>query len=87
MIKPINGHVLIEPLKSDSFMLTQKDTYQEIGTVVTLPHDYPEGGVLWHGTKVLFDAWLAKKYPKEGSTTEYYWLVRFSDIVAYDDGN
>lgn len=84
-IKPINGHVLIEPVKHESFISSSKETYQEIGIVVSLPSvtglEYKEGD------KVLFDAWLGKKYPKEGSNTEYYWLVRYSDIVAYDDGN
>lgn len=82
MIQPTNGHILIEPVKHDSFIATQRETYQEIGVVkgydLSMP---PEGfGV---GDKVLFDAWLAKKYPKEGGD-EYYWLVHLSDITAYE---
>lgn len=83
MIKPINGHVLIEPVKHESFMASQKETYQEIGVV--LDASWPEKDLPFkYGDRVYFDAWLGKKYPKEGSTTDYYWLIRLEDIVAYE---
>ena len=83
MIKPINGHVLIEPLKHDAFITTQKETYQEIGVVIAVPEDYPNS-TFKIGDKVFFDAWLGKKYPKEGTDDEYYWLIKYEDIVAYE---
>lgn len=78
MIKPINGHVLIEPAKHEGFVQQAQQTYQEIGVVVDGGETPAEAG-----QTVYFDAWLAKKYPKEGSLTEYYWLVKYTDIVAY----
>lgn len=97
MIKPINKHVLIEPLKRDDFIPTNSGQYQEIGEIIALASELKEedyldssglnvkGTALRVGYKVLFDAWLAKKYPKEGSRDEYYWLVRYEDIVAYEE--
>ncbi len=96
MIIPINGHVLIEPVKRDSFISSQRETFQEIGIVISIAADLttiePLGTTNFSmkeipvkkGDKVLFDAWLGKKFPKEGSDTEYYWLIKYSDIVAYE---
>lgn len=92
-IRPINGHVLISPVKHESFMASQKETYQEIGIVKALPEGVSayvvptaeQHNLMFRvGDKVMFDAWLGKRYPKEGSTTEYYWLIRVQDIVAYE---
>lgn len=52
MIKPINRHVLIEPLKHESFISQTNDTFEEIGVVVDIaadlttigPFDYSIGG-------------------------------------------
>lgn len=94
MIKPINGHVLIEPLKQDSFIAPTRETYQEIGTILALSeeltHDYVTTNtgnfkpVLKVGDKVYFDAWLAKKYPRT-DIDDFYWLVRYEDLVAYEE--
>lgn len=98
MIKPINGHVLIEPVKHDSFIPSQKETYQEVGVVIDmdemlksetyLPQWTGEGierppQIFKEGDRVFFDAWLGKKYPKPNSD-DFYWLIRFEDIVAYE---
>jgi len=87
MIKPINNHVLIEPLKHDSFIAQQKDTYQEIGVILDVADEVVSN--LWKGKdmnligqKVYFDSWLAKKYPVEGEPDKFYWLVKWDDIVA-----
>lgn len=82
MIKPYNSHVLIDPVKHESFIHTSRQTYQEIGTIVSL--DDTIIAPFSVGDKVLFDAWLAKKYPKEGSDEEYFWLVHISNVVAYE---
>lgn len=84
MIVPINKHILIEPVKRDSFITSSRETYQEIGVVIAIYESdkefQPNFGV---GDKVLFDGWLAKKYPKEESD-DFYWLVKVDDIAAYE---
>lgn len=85
MIKPVNGHILIEPQKQSSFVSTQQGKYDEIGVVLQVPdslkemfgEECPEVG-----QSVFFDSWLASKYPVEGKVGEYYWLVRFEDVRA-----
>lgn len=86
MLKPVNSHVLIEPLKHEAFIASQRETYQEIGVVIATPEGYDSYPVKSFkvGDKVFFDAWLGKKYPKDGSNDEYYWLIKYDDIVAYE---
>ncbi len=100
MIKPINNHVLIEPMKHESFIEAQKSTFEEIGIVVDAADGllsptitisgtqqvYTGFGSLKKGTKVYFDAWLASKYPAE-KDGEFYWLVDYKDIKAIDNGD
>jgi co-chaperonin GroES (HSP10) len=83
MIKPLNNHVLLELVKHDSFIASQKERYEEIGLVIDID---AEQGIrdLLIGKKVLFSGWLAKKFPKEG-TDEVYWLVDLKDLVAYEE--
>lgn len=86
MIKPINNHVLIEPVPHETFMQQDRETYEEIGVVV----DYDgriDGGTGLHskmnkGDKVYFDSWLAAKFPKNDK--ESYWLVKYEDIRAIE---
>ena len=88
-MKPVNNHILIEPVKHESF-LAGKDTYDEIGIVI----DFADG-INWigdstvvplikKGDKVFFDSWLAAKYPdgKDG----YLWLVKWEDVRATENG-
>lgn len=85
MIKPINAHVLIEPIAHDTFVQSNKKTYEEIGIVITRPKlisDEFQDDKINVGDKVYFDSWLAAKYPK--GTDEYYWLVPYSSIRAYE---
>lgn len=86
MIKPVNGHLLIDPIAHEDFMASQRDTYQEIGTVVELDAYFEIEAVprVRKGDKVYFDAWLAAKYPKEGSREDYYWLVKWDDVRAIE---
>ncbi len=86
MIKPVNGHLLIDPIERDAFMLSQRETYEEIGVVLS------NGRGFWGwllglgpkvGSKVYFDSWLAAKYPKEG-TDSFYWLVQWKDVRAVE---
>lgn len=72
-------------------MASQKETYEEIGTVKSyspevvaylaeqkLPVEFLVG------KRVYFDSWLAAKYPKEGNDKEFYWLVKWEDVRAID---
>lgn len=97
MIKPVNGHLLIEPLAHDTFIASEKETYQEIGMVIELPAEFnhqvyvdKQGRALTMpvvniGDKVYFDSWLAAKYPK--NDTEFYWLVKWDDVRAIEKNN
>ena len=84
MITPVNGHLLVEPIKHEAFMASQMETYQEIGTVVATPKDWEifQTQPLKVGDKVYFDAWLAAKYPKNDE--ESYWLVKWEDVRAVE---
>lgn len=95
MIIPKNGHILIEPLKHESFMSSQKETYEEVGLVVDYDKgfilnriDYGGGQVISQflelniGDKVFFDSWLAAKFPK--SDNEFFWLVKWEDVRAIE---
>lgn len=87
MITPVNGHLLIEPLAHEGFVASQRETYEEIGTVVSCAEDVgvPIDGFMAKvapGTKVYFDAWLAAKYPKNDK--EFYWLVKWEDVRAIE---
>ena len=82
MIQPVNGHLLIEPLKYESFMASEREVYEEIGIVMAADwvHDHPMPVKI--GDKIFFDSWLAAKYPKEGGG--YYWLVKWLDVRAIE---
>lgn len=81
MIKPVNGHLLIEPVIHDSFIASQGETYDEIGTVIAYWDNYTSDERRI-GDKVYFDSWLAAKYPKNDK--EYYWLVKWEDVRAIE---
>lgn len=80
MITPVNGHLLIEPVKHESFIASDTDKYEEIGLVVTVATGI-EG--VKEGDKVFFDSWLAAKYPT-GNGDEYFWLVPWQDVRAIE---
>lgn len=93
MLKPVNNHLLIEPVKYDSFISQEKGTYQEIGIVIDIDPQLPMN---WSpteplkailrvkkGDKVYFDSWLAGKFPT-GKGDEYFWLVKWEDVKAVD---
>lgn len=93
-IKPVNNHILIEPLKHESFIASDKGTYQEVGIVIAVTDGLLSngvtgtyrgeqiGGVLKIGDKVYFDAWLASKFPKNDK--EFFWLVDWKDVKAVE---
>ncbi len=83
-MKPLNSHLMIQPLETDSFMATQKTTYEEVGVVLEVPNDFPPEHELKVGSHVYFDSWLAKKFPVKGKTGEFIWFVKYEDVVAYE---
>lgn len=83
MIQPVNNHLLIEPLKHESFMASQRETFEEIGVVIATGGYRLDCPDLQVGTRVFFDSWLAAKYPK--GEDGYYWLVKWNDIRAIDN--
>jgi co-chaperonin GroES (HSP10) len=81
-ITPVNGHLLIEPLKNESFMASQRETYEEVGVVVALAEELGIKPVCGIGDRVFFDSYLAAKYPK--NEKEDFWLVRWEDVRAIE---
>ena len=86
MLKPVNGHLIVEPIVHETFIASQKDTYEEIGVVVAVPdiitHAYDEEKPRV-GDRVYFDSYLVAKFPKE-KDGEYYWLVKWEDVRAVE---
>lgn len=77
---PLNNHLKIQPLETDSFMASQKTTYDEVGLVLESADGLDE----LKGKHVYFDSWLAKKFPVQGKPGEFVWFVKYEDIVAYE---
>ena len=77
-LKPVNGHILISPVKHDTFMASDKETYDEIAVVMEVA-DGVEGIPI--GAKVYFDSFMVKRYPPlEG--TEDIWLLHKDEVVG-----
>lgn len=77
-MKPLNNHLMIQPLETDTFMARERTTYDEVGLVL----DGPE---YLMGKHVYFDSWLAKKFPVKGTTDQFVWFVKGEDLVAYEE--
>jgi len=78
---------MIQPLETNTFMASDRTTYQEVGVVVdedpTIRGGLGEEGSMI-GKLVYFDSWLAKKFPVKGKTNEFVWFVKYEDVVAYE---
>lgn len=88
MITPVNGHLLINPLKHDSFIASQKGIFEEIGIVLAIAPPTriiitpTEGFDVKVGDRVYFDSWLIARYP-DGKGGEL-WLVKWEDVRAIE---
>lgn len=82
---PVNGHIVINPVRHETFVMSNKETYDEIGVVLAVSEDIEDKPVSV-GDSVYFDSWLAAKYPKEGSNDEFVWLVKWEDVRAVSYG-
>lgn len=66
-------------------MFSERTTYDEVGVVLDMGEQILlEGTAPKVGDKVFFDSWLAAKFPKGGGSDEYYWLVPYDSIKAYE---
>lgn len=76
----INGYVKVEPVSHETFFVSQKETYEEIGVVVAKDEsvDIPIGA------RVYFDSYMAKKYPIKGQEGKYQWFVHKDEIIKYE---
>lgn len=82
MLSPVNGHIIIEPIKHEAFIASQRDTYQEVGIVLAVAKEVVDIPI---GCKAYFDSWLAKKYPVTGGEAEeFHWVVDSKDVVAIE---
>lgn len=91
-ISPVNNHILIEPIKHEEFIATQRETYEEIGVVISVSKginwigDPQVAPLVSVGDKVYFDAWLAAKFPSD-DPEKPYWLVKWEDVRAIEYKN
>jgi len=77
--KLINGYLRIEPVEQDSFMASEKTSYEEIGRVIAVADsiDIPVGAT------VFFDSFMAKKYPAK-EFGKFEWYIHIDEIVKYE---
>ncbi len=74
-----NGYLKIAPIEAQSFMASQRESYEEIGIVIARDEELCASVPI--GSKVYFDSFMAKKYPIEG-TDKFQWFVHFGEIVG-----
>lgn len=80
MEKLLNKYLKIEPLTHDSFIASQRDSFEEIGVVLSKDESIVDIPI---GAKVYFDSFMAKKYPIVG-TDKFQWFVHYDEIVKYE---
>lgn len=77
----INKYLRIEPLEHATFMVSEKASFEEIGTVVAKDEaitDIPLGALVY------FDSFMAKKYPVHGDETKFQWYIHLDEVVKYE---
>ena len=83
MEKILNKYLKIQPITYDSWVSTDKQSYEEIGVVLNKDEsiDIPIGAKVW------FDGFMAKKYPIPGQQDKFEWYVAYDEIVKveYDE--
>lgn len=82
--KVLNNYLKVEPITHEGFMASQRETYEEIGVVVSKDDsitDIPLGALVY------FDSYMAKKYPVKGDDTKFQWFVSYSEIVKCEIEN
>ena len=70
MLKPVNNHLVIEPIVQKSFMTSSDNKFQEIGVVISVAdsiqvmngtYTREQLSPVKVGDKVYFDSWLGNK--------------------------
>lgn len=100
MIKPVNNHILIEPVKHESFMASQKETYEEIGIIIDISDGLKEKVRFsklnsFNTHDIIFVPAKIKKGDKvyfdswlaakfPKNDIEWYWLVKWEDVRAVE---
>jgi len=79
MIIPVNGYLLISPLKHESFVQSEHDTYDEIGEVIAVAEGIEFVKV---GQLVYFDSYMAKKYSNPDDKNDFIWLVHRDEVCG-----
>lgn len=75
MITPLHGHLVVEPIIHDSFISSQKETFDEIGIVISMANDVFKCSCVEVGQKVFFDSFMCSKYPNPDKPDSFVWFV------------
>ena len=75
MPKPLNNHILIDPLPRDEFLGEGK--LEPMGTVLAIAEGITDVSV---GDTVYFEEFLAKKFPAEDD--KFLWFIPVSEICG-----
>jgi hypothetical protein len=78
----INGYLKIEPVEQDSFMASDRTSYEEVGTVVS--RDEYICSNIPIGARVYFDSFMAKKYPVKGEFGKFQWFIHVNEVVKFE---
>jgi len=77
----LNNYLKIEPVEHKKFISSQKDSYEEIGTVIAKDESIINIPI---GAKVWFDSFMCKKYPNLKEEGKYDWFVHVSEVVMVE---
>lgn len=77
----LNKYVKVEPIEHQTFIYSQKESYEEIGVVLAKDESITDIPV---GSKVYFDSFMAKKYPVLGEEGKFQWFVHYAEIVKVE---
>lgn len=79
----LNKYIKVDPVNFDSFVSSEKQSYEEIGIVLAVA----DGVDIPIGSKVFFDGFMAKKYSDPNNQGKFQWFVQYDEIVKceYDE--
>lgn len=81
-IQPINGHLLIQPIKQESAFSSSQQQFEERGQVLAISPSWKWFRKITVGMFVFFDSWKAAKY-MDGEGNEH-WVVPQDAIRAVE---
>ena len=77
----INKSLQIEPIPHESFISTNRTTYEEVGILVAKDESITDIPI---GARIFFSSWMAEKYPDLDHTGKWLWVVPYSEIKMYE---